>query len=487
MRLGKALWISALAFACGGGPDDNAREAEIASVLSRADIALIRARPKLVAGKYRLMTTELISFYRGNVPLFLHDFRDKGGPLSRSRFAMDAPLVLGTCDPHIENFGLLLAPDGSLGLEPNDFDAADFVPYLYEVRRWIVSLVVAAHASNPSDSAAHQLAVDARRAIARAGAVAYANTIRDLANGAPRTRLDAPPANDPIMADLWKRAIRDTTDRAELVNTTVTNGVRVLKRGVLDPADPTNTYADLPNFAVKALPQTLAQYRQSLIAPPPPEYFTVLDAVREFGSGVASWPRVRLIVLVRGPSDDVADDVMLEVKEESDSPVSGWYPPGLYFDTIQSRITNTSRAMWSRPDAAPLWGASEWLGFPVQVRLEATGQKTIRASRLIDDRGTVAALTTLATDLGSLLARVHSAPSKASSAPAAAIWARIGSDPDGFADEQADAATDYGDQVTVDFALFSAALKALGPTLGVELDASDAPPADLAAVYGDPP
>jgi len=476
-----------LALGCGSAADGDAREAEIASVMSRADMPLIRARPRLVAGKYERMAGELIAFYRGEVPVFLHDFRDKGGPLSRSRFAMDAPLVLGTCDPHLENFGLLLASDGSLGLEPNDFDAADLVPYLYEVRRFIVSLVVAAYGSNTDDAGAHQVAVDARRAIARAGAVAYATTIRDLASGASRERVSSPPPADPILADLFKRAVRDTSARAELDNTVLSGNQRTLKRGVLDPTAPENTYADLPNVAVRALPQALADYRRSLVAPPPPEYFTILDAVREFGSGVASWPRVRLIVLVRGPSDAPADDVMLEVKEEADSPVSGWYPPGVHFDSIQARITSTSRAIWARPDAAPLWGTTGWLGFPVQVRLEATGQKTLRVSRLLGDRGTVAALTTLAADLGALLARVHAAPSRVSSTPAAAVWARIGADPEGFADEQADVATVYGDQVVVDFGLFQKALVTLGPNLGLPLDAPDAPPADLAAVYGDPP
>jgi hypothetical protein len=123
----------------------------------------------------------------------------------------------------------------------------------------------------------------------------------------------------------------------------------------------------------------------------------------------------------------------------------------------------------------------------VQIRLEATGQKTLRVSRLVGDRGTVAALTTLAANLGAALARVHAAPSPVSSAPAAAVWARVGADPEGFADEQADVALAYGDQVVVDFALFQKALVVLGPTLGVPVEANDAPPADLAAVYGDPP
>ena len=39
-----------LALGCGSAADGDAREAEIASVMSRADMPLIRARPRLVAG-----------------------------------------------------------------------------------------------------------------------------------------------------------------------------------------------------------------------------------------------------------------------------------------------------------------------------------------------------------------------------------------------------------------------------------------------------
>jgi len=191
------------------------------------------------------------------------------------------------------------------------------------------------------------------------------------------------------------------------------------------------------------------------------------------------------MVLVRGPSDDPSDDVVLEVKEEADSGAVS-YPPYVHFDSVQKRVTEASRAIWGGADRSPLWGASTWVGFPVQVRLETDGQKGVKTKRFVQDRGTPAALTALAVDLGALLARVHATPSRVTSAPAVAIAARIASDPDGFADEQADVAVSYGDRSVADQAHFAHALDVLGPRLGIPFEDSDAPSPDLAALYASP-
>jgi len=463
------------ALAC-SEPGLDAREATIASVLERADEPLIRSRPQLVAGKYEDMSGSLYDWFRGSAALYAHDFHDDDTSLlASSAFALSVPLVLASGDPHVENFGALIARDGTIAIEPNDFDAADLYPYLYDLRRFLVGLVVAAYASNSDDAAAQQAAVDARRDIARAGAASYASTMAALAAGAAPARVTSA-TNDPILEDVLDRSHADAATRSELGSLTTLNGnVRTLIRGVIDPTDPTNTLAE-----------ALAEYTQTLESPPPPEFFTVLDAARELGAGVASWPRVRALVLVRGPTDDPSDDVVLEVKEEADSG-AGFYPPYVYYDTVQERVDGTSRAIWSLgADSSPLWGSSTWVGFPVQVRLESDGQKGVKTSRFTGDRGTVSALTALAIDLGALLARTHATPSPASSAPALAIAARIAADPDGFADEQADVAASYGDRAFADYARFQNVLDVLGPRLGLPYDANDTPPPDLAALYGSP-
>src|SRR5262245_44381739 len=98
------------------------RAAEVASVMAEADLALIRSRPALVAGKYRRMAGDPFSYYRGSLSVFRHDWEAGAFGLSASRYgtppgsgtATPLPLALG--DAHPENFGLLRAQDGSFAL-----------------------------------------------------------------------------------------------------------------------------------------------------------------------------------------------------------------------------------------------------------------------------------------------------------------------------------------------------------------------------------
>lgn len=480
--LGLAV-LSALAAGCGGGIDD-ARTAEIASVMARADMPLLRTRPAHVAGKYALMASDPYSFFRGTVPLYLHDFRNDRDEIGTSAFAADTPVVLSLGDAHIENFGVLIAAGGSLGLEPNDFDGADRTVYLWDVRRLAVTMALAARLSNSDDPAARDAAVEIAPDLAFAAARSYAEAIRAYADGAPRSRVDDP-GDSPILVDAFERSIEDAAARAELDELTVLDGgARRLRRGNIDPDEPYNVLRDLPASFLGALPQTIEAYRGTLVDPPPPDFFTVLDAARELGSGVASYPRVRALVLVRGPTGAPEDDVILELKELPDSTVPLHPPPEVFHDSVQGRVLATSRAAWATATASPLWGTSEIAGLPVQIRLESEGQKTLRVARLEGDRGTPEALTDIAIRLGALLARVHASPAfEGAEPPAAAIAAVIGDDPDAFGADHAAVADRAAAGVLDDFERFGRAIEQLGPTLGVPFDPADAPSADLAALY----
>lgn len=485
VRSAPALLLS-LASAC-ASPAESARSTIAIEAIARADLPLVRTRPLLVAGKWARMARDPYAFYRGTVPLFLRDARDASLSIARSRFALDQPLVLGLGDAHPENAGVLWASDATGAIEPNDFDGADRVPYLRDLRRLTVGMALAAWVANVGDEAARAATRARARDIAKAAAAGYRAAMRALSTGAAAERLiDA--GGNPNLEDLFKRAARDAASRAELEGLTVLEGsARRLKRGVLASDEPENTLADLPRAALQALPAAIEQYRRSLLAPPPAEFFGVLDAAREFGSGVASWPRVRALILVRGPTDAPEDDVILELKELADSGTAASVPPNVFFTSVEARVLSTARAVWARPDAEPFWGTTTLLGLPVQIKLEAEKNKTLRTSRMVGARGTPEALIGLATRLGALLARVHASRLGTEPSPAAVISARIEADGTAFEDEQADVAVEYAETVKSDWALFRAALADKGPTLGVPFDESDAPRADLRALFGTPP
>jgi uncharacterized protein (DUF2252 family) len=426
-----------------------------------------------------------IDYYRGVLPVYAHDLLEGNFGLGTSAYAMDQPLVLSIGDPHPENFGLMRASDGTIALEPNDFDAADRAPYLFDVRRGAAGMALAAHYANPTDPTANAASSAASRAIARAFAEGYATTIMAMAGGAAPARVTS--STNPLLQYVFQKGTADFADHAELADDTDLSGTtRTLKRGVLDPTDPQNIWSDLPPDAYAAIPAALAAYRTTLLSPPAASFFALKDAVREFGSGVASWTNVRCILLVEGPTTDPSDDVLLEMKELGDSPISGLFPPYVYWDSTDDRVTQTTRLAWARPDAEPFWSATTWLGLNVQIRLEAEGEKKVNVNYMTGEYGTPDTLEGAANQLGAILARVHAVPLPGSPAPAKAIAAIIGSDLDGFEDEQADVCDAYATQVLADQPLFVDGVLRAGPTLGLTLTPSDAPTPDFQALIGTP-
>lgn len=477
-----SLALAALTTALGcAEATENTREAVVTNALVGADLAVIRARPALASGRYARMASAPYDFYRGALAVFLRDWRDGAMSLSRSRFALDWPQPLGVGDPHPENFGTLLGADGTLRLEVNDLDGADRVPYLWDLRRLTVGLCLAARLANEGAPAAQERTREASAEIARLAAEAYAAAIAAIARGAePPPVLDG--GDSALLEDLFRRARRDADRRAELSALTVLrDGRRALRRGAPDADDPDNVLVDLPVDARPSLDLAIQNARGSLVAPPAPGFFTVLDAARELGSGVASWPRVRVLVLVRGPTDAADDDVVLEVKEEGDPISPGSLAPGVWWRSVSQRIL-AARGLWSREAADPLWGAGTWVGVPVQVRAEREAHKTVRVDRMVDAEGTVDSLRALARTLGTYLARAHTRPLPDGGRVTHAIASVIARDPEGFAREQAEVSAAYATQVVADWSHLRRALATRGPTLGVPPSASDLPPPDLRAL-----
>lgn len=444
---------------CGGETLD-ARDARIVEALTAADLPLLRSRPSLVAGRYARMAAAPYDFYRGSLALFLRDWRDASMSLSRSAFSLDNPQPLALGDPHPENFGTLLGADGVLRLEANDLDAVDRLPYLWDLRRLTVGLCLAARLANPDDPVARTATRAAARSIAEEAARSYADALRGavpaITEGAGSTLLD----------DLFRRARRDASSRTELAALTVMNGpARRLRRGAPDPEDPQNRLVDLPSWARDALPGTLSSYQRTLQVSVAQGFFTVLDAAREFGSGVASWPRARVLVLVRGESDGPDDDLVLDLKELADPLSPGSLPPAVWWNDVGARVAS-GRTAWSRPDAEAFWSVSIWLGMPVQIRAEREAHKTVRVSRMNGPAGAPASLRALARSLGSLLARAHGRTLPDGRHPGEAIASVIARDPAGFVREQGEVSEAYATTVLEDAARFRALVATRGPRLG---------------------
>ncbi|MGQ0508117.1 MAG: DUF2252 family protein [Myxococcaceae bacterium] len=429
----------------------DARKAELINVLTRADNLLLRSRPGLVANKYQVMSEKLYDFYRGNLAIARQDW--EMGRTSKSHFGDGAPLIWGVGDPHPENFGILLAPDGTAAFEPNDFDASDRVPWLWDLRRLIEGAVMAIRASNAADPAALETTKAASSDVVRALALEYAQGLQDYAAGAPRERITGS-GGGTVLEDLFSRSARDVKARVELTElTTVENGVRRITRG-------------LEGFeGLIELPKGLGTELQGQLPLTP--YGKAKDAVRELGGGVASLPKIRLVVLCEGPTADPADDIMLTLKEIGDSGLQGWGAPLLPANDSSERVLEGARRAWAQPDADAAWGGIVWRGVPFLIRSASEGNKGVNVDRLEKARGTPAAFTQFATVVGRLLARIHAAND------VTAIADRLRGNEAAFAEEEVENALSAADQTEQDFALFNQALVEKGSLLGFRTSPSD--------------
>lgn len=410
--------------------------------------------------------------------MFRHDVADAA--LGRSEFALDAPLVHALGDPHVENFGVLQAADGTLAIEPNDFDAADLGPYLLDVRRLGASLVLAATLANAQNESARAAAASIRREVAFDMARAYVEGLEGSLRGDAANDL----SGGAIAADLLARATKDAASRDELTELTVLEGTqRTLKRGVVSPGD-ADELVDVPPWLSRELPALLLRLRSTLVSPPDASFFQVLDAARRYGSGVASLPRVRLLVLLRGASDAPPDDVLVELKEIFESTTGAVVPPARRFGSVANRIVESSRAAWRRPDADPLWTAGEALGFTWQMRTESEAHKNLRVARLEGALGTPEALRALARLQGGLLARVHAAPTREEVAPASRLRAHLAGREAAFAEEQASVSVLFAERALEDATRLAGIIESKGPLLGAIVEPTRVV-APLAELYGD--
>jgi uncharacterized protein (DUF2252 family) len=476
------LALAGVGSACSGG-DDDVRAAEVANVITRADEPLLRTRPDLAARKYATMATSTFTFFRGSFPLFLHDSREDATFSASDYDARVFPFSLG--DAHPENLGTLLAADGTLGLEANDFDAGDRWPWLWEVRRLAAGSAIAAAESNPADPEARQIACAARLDVARAVARGYVDAVRAFAKGEPPARL-VEDEGSAHFADLIERATEDLESRAELAELTIVeSGVRRLVRKGIDDDDPEQELVDADPLVIDAIPATLRAWREGLPNVIASGHTIVKDIARELGSGIASRPRARFKVLVEGPTLDLDDDVVLEIKEIGDSFSPGFVEPGVDTDgTTAQRAVTVARIGWGIPEADYLWGSSTLLGLPVQVRAEREAHKTLRVARLEEELGTPDALVDLGAHLGALLARIHARSDERLPGTSGAIADAIGADDAAFVEETAAHAIAAADRTDADRHAFALTLKERGPLLGFVSDPVDALDPEEAALFG---
>lgn len=359
-RLAPALLLG-LTLGCSGATDAPARSAWLQERLLADNAIWLTRDHALLAGKYSAMARDPYDYLRGTSGLWL---ADAGRPLTdrtETAFLSHPPAlqVLLIGDPHPENLGTVLrgegpgpaeeTPDTPLSIEWVDLDGSAFGPWLVDVRRAALGLTAMV---DPLPNCETLCVAAAVGALGRA----YAEEMARLADRQPGwDPTDRASWEGEILADLWEEAIEEGAERRRLErNTTLVDGQRRL---VIDEDLDAEGAGHLAPTSEeqRTLDRLLASFADS---PAAPAGVRVLDAVRRFGSGVASRPAERYVVLWDRGSDGPEDDELLQVREVVSPP---WLDPdeqtpaytasvGGLFEDDAERLATVPRLVWAAPD-----------------------------------------------------------------------------------------------------------------------------------------
>lgn len=475
----RTLALLALLAAC--DPGDGGRAAWLQTTLVLDNQVFLDTDPAQAEAKFARMSLGLFAYFRGTLGQYARDIVEAGGAgyvASDYATAETADIAL-VGDPHPENLGSFRGADGRLVADFNDFDAATYGPFHYDVRRLALGFHIAGV----------ELGVAAPERAAEAAAAAYVAEIAALGRGEPGTELIAGAAHGKILDHLFKKADEDGRAREELLDyTRLVDGRREMFFGEVEaPVAWRMAAADAPMMLAtdEVVPVTLPEEQQVrlLLAAWPdslhdpavmnPAAATLKGVSRRYGAGVASYAAPRYYALLEGPSADPGDDLLLEIKQVYDpAPLTGVVRlPSQPFADNGTRVAHQQRALQTTAACDPLLGHASAGAATFRIRDRSKYQRGVDlvkiAEKMAEGDWHDADLEVLAGHAGHLLARAH-AHAHRQSGPLGlpALTAALAHDQDGFVAETLAFVLDYAPVVEADYQRFQDTLAAAGPSLG---------------------
>lgn len=470
------LLLAALA-AC-DAPD--ARTAWLQTTLVLDNQVFLDTDPAQGRAKFARMSLGRYAYFRGTLGQYARDVMQPGAPgyhATAYASAETADIAL-VGDPHPENLGSFRGADGVLVVDYNDFDAATFGPFHFDVRRLALGFHVAGE----------ELGVEDPRALAEAAASGYAAEIAAMAGGAGGIVIAAGGEHGAILEQLLRKAAEDGEAREELDDyTRIVDGARTMFFGVVEApiawatAEHAMTLATDEVVAAsddeaRLVAQVLASWPATLHAPAvmSADAARIIKGVsRRYGAGVASFAAPRFYALIEGASAGADDDVLLELKRVYDPPVlpGAVRLPGWGFADNGARVVGQQRALQTDAACDPLLGYTSVGGASYRVRDRSKFQRGVDLAKIAEEFGEgdwdaddVAALAERA---GRLLARSHARARRQSGAPGLpGLAAVLADDPAGFVAETVAFVDVYAPVLAADHERFLELLAVEGPSLG---------------------
>lgn len=260
----------------------------------------IRNRPEGAQAKFDKLAKSAWHFFRGTTLLY---YRDQAGSDAH------LPDVFCNGDVHPENFGVMPNADGAPFFGLNDFDEAAVAPFSWDVKRGATGFYLACRERGFKKKHA--------ASVARALIAGYLDGLEEFARDDREKwhqfRLDNSP---PLIHKLLEES---QTSRREFLEEIVD-----LDKGRFLPGDEI-----VPHTShIQEFQQAISRYRkQSRVTDKGRAgHFQVKDVAVKTGSGTASLGLDRYYVLIDGPTEDPADDILLELKQARRSALAGLSP-----------------------------------------------------------------------------------------------------------------------------------------------------------------
>lgn len=399
--------------------------------------------PQELATKMQKMAKNSFAFYRGTAHIFYRDM----ATLPASNYVPSSTSAIWLQgDMHLENMGAFQDSKGNQVFDTNDFDEAYLGPYIWDLRRMAVSLLLAAKEIKLSLSDCND--------IVRAFLDAYLDKMKDFKGTDEELSYRLEESNTTgLVKDLIQKAQKKTRshllDKYTAINT---DGIRVFKT--------TSELQPVASEVYNNIAAAMSNYIQSIAGSKrySNSYYKLKDARLKLGSGTGNLGRYRYFLLIEGPSISFDDDRILEMKQETTSDVaiaaSGRLPGSAYNNHEGQRVAMASKAMLTNTDV--LLGYTTLSTIPCTIREKSPYEVDFDYSLLTSKSQYI----DVATYVGKVLAKNHAVADRdydPSIVPYNAdkeIVNAINGNKGAFQQEIINFAADYSTQVEYDYASF---------------------------------
>jgi uncharacterized protein (DUF2252 family) len=311
--------------------------------------------PQELATKMQKMKVSPFAFYRGTAHIFYNDMRTLPGS-GFLNYATSIVWLEG--DMHMQNLGGMRDNNGNNVFDTTDFDESYLGPYVWDLRRMAVSILLAAKENGLSSNDAQD--------IVRNFLDNYLNKMSEFkgTNNELSYSLNTTNTNG-VVKDLIQAAAGKSRssllDKYTVVNS---SGNRVFQTTAELKAVSSSTYSAISAAMSSYIASISSSKRYSS------SYYTLKDIRLKLGSGTGSLGKYRYYLLIQGPTSATSDDYILEMKQEGSSAVAiaapGQLPASVYGYHEGARVALGSKASLTNTD--PLLGYTTVNGIPYMLR-----------------------------------------------------------------------------------------------------------------------